>query len=80
MFTGNNDELWNKKIKGKIDTSPNITCTMMWVNQSSAKYLKFVFKGHSRDVDKFENRRKFCKNRRKGRRRYERPQDARGGG
>ena len=33
-----------------------------------------------RDVDKFENRRKFCKNRRKGRRRHEQPQDARGGG
>ena len=34
----------------------------------------------TRDVDKFENRRKFCKNRRKGRRRHEQPQDARGGG
>ena len=36
--------------------------------------------GIFRDVDKFENRRKFCKNRRKGHRGHEQPQDARGGG
>ena len=35
---------------------------------------------HNRDVDKFENRRKFWKNRRKGRRRHEQLQDARAGG
>ena len=43
---------------------------------SNYKMTKIL--SYYRDVDKFENRRKFCKNRRKGRRRHEQPQDARG--